>query len=328
LVREEEQGELIEIRRRPEHDLPREVDILYLDRTRHYQTQSRRATRQAGESQRKQRLSLPLVMGAEEARHIARRHLFAQWQERQRFRFTLPLTQAALEPGDRLTLSDSSGMQTVRLTRLLQDEGKLRVEAVAEEQALYESAPAEDERSSVSEPVTRPPKTSWTLLDLPALPGASPQQAGWHLVAAGLNPGWRGAVLYRRQDGGKVQRIADIAQAAVMGQVTSPPGDFAANVMDRGNHLEVAVLAPGALSSVTETALLNGANAALVGEEILQFQHVEALGAGQFRLSGLLRGRLGTEHATAMHSIGEPFVLLDDALRILPVSPARVSVVV
>jgi hypothetical protein len=51
----------------------------------------------------------------------------------------------------------------------------------------------------------------------------------------------------------------------------------------------------------------------LLGGEVLQFAEAVSLGGAQWRLRGLLRGRGGTEAAAqAGHSIGTPFVLLDD----------------
>ena len=50
----------------------------------------------------------------------------------------------------------------------------------------------------------------------------------------------------------------------------------------------------------------------MLGAELIQFSHCDALGAGQWRLSGLLRGRGGTESAIGIHTPGEAFVLLDE----------------
>ena len=56
--------------------------------------------------------------------------------------------------------------------------------------------------------------------------------------------------------------------------------------------------------------MYNGANAALLGEEIIQFQTAILVGAGLYTLSNLLRGRRATEGATSSHAVGENFVLL------------------
>ena len=70
--------------------------------------------------------------------------------------------------------------------------------------------------------------------------------------------------------------------------------------------------------SSDEEALAWGANTAILGREVIQFAAAMPIGAGQFRLSGLLRGRDGTESASAGHSADEWFVMVEsDALRVI-----------
>jgi hypothetical protein len=64
------------------------------------------------------------------------------------------------------------------------------------------------------------------------------------------------------------------------------------------------VTLPGAaLSSRSESAILNGANAALVetaaGWELIQYREAELVGEETYRLNGLLRGQQGSEPAMA-----------------------------
>lgn len=66
-----------------------------------------------------------------------------------------------------------------------------------------------------------------------------------------------------------------------------------------------------ALTNANSAQLAAGLNRALLGEEILQFAQAEPLGDSQWRLSGLFRGRGGTEYALDEHQVGEAFVLLD-----------------
>jgi hypothetical protein len=73
-----------------------------------------------------------------------------------------------------------------------------------------------------------------------------------------------------------------------------------------------------ALESVTQEVMLSGAaNAALIvkanGEpEIIQFRDVSYdAGAGSYTLTGLLRGRRGTDVFCDGHAVGELFVLLE-----------------
>jgi hypothetical protein len=67
------------------------------------------------------------------------------------------------------------------------------------------------------------------------------------------------------------------------------------------------------LESLSETEILGGSNAALVGSEILQFQTASLTTTNTYTLSNLLRGRRGTEQYTAGHAAGESFVLLTEA---------------
>ena len=57
-----------------------------------------------------------------------------------------------------------------------------------------------------------------------------------------------------------------------------------------------------------------GGNAALLGDEIIQFQTAELLAPFSYRLSNLLRGRLGTEYRMGSHATHERFVLLGEGL--------------
>src|SRR5437868_3457012 len=64
------------------------------------------------------------------------------------------------------------------------------------------------------------------------------------------------------------------------------------------------------LEGRSDDALVGGANLAAVGDELIQFGRVTALGDRRFRLSRLLRGRRGTEWAAADHEAGEPVTLI------------------
>ncbi len=82
-------------------------------------------------------------------------------------------------------------------------------------------------------------------------------------------------------------------------------------VFDTRHSVVVALLHDGMwLQGRSDLALTAGDNAALLGDEIVQFGRAEALGGGRFRLSRLLRGRRGTEWAAGLHEPGERFVLL------------------
>ena len=93
---------------------------------------------------------------------------------------------------------------------------------------------------------------------------------------------------------------------------------------DRVNTVDVQ-LDYGALQSLADERVLAGANAALVGDEIIQFASAELIGEGRYRLSRLLRGQRGTEQEIVTHPAGN-FVLLDPARQPRPnISVSRVG---
>jgi hypothetical protein len=75
----------------------------------------------------------------------------------------------------------------------------------------------------------------------------------------------------------------------------------------------------GELFSAPELTVLNGANFILIGSEILQYKTATLIGTNRYTLSGLLRGRRGTEWAMSTHAAGERVVALEpEALLVQP----------
>jgi hypothetical protein len=107
--------------------------------------------------------------------------------------------------------------------------------------------------------------------------------------------------------------------------VTALPPFSGGNRWDQSSEAQVEMLS-GALSSVTELAVLNGANAALIGDEIVQFREATLLSGTTYRLRGFLRQRRATTAEAATHTANERFVLLDaDSLRRIDVSLGEVG---
>ena len=83
-------------------------------------------------------------------------------------------------------------------------------------------------------------------------------------------------------------------------------------VFDEENHLDVLInWGDPPVSAANDLAVLNGANMALWGNELLQFRDVANVSGNVYRLSWLLRGRYGTEGFMRSHTTGDRFVLLD-----------------
>jgi hypothetical protein len=101
----------------------------------------------------------------------------------------------------------------------------------------------------------------------------------------------------------------------VIGVTTSTLAPSAGSLFDRLAAFEVdLVSAEFALDSTDVAGIAAGANMALVGGEVLQFLAADLIEGTRWRLTGLLRGRGGTEPMAMQGTpAGAAFALLDDA---------------
>lgn len=293
--------------------LPSEVAVGFLDPGRDYQVGLQRA-RRAGGSVRNEGLDLPAAMTAGEAKRTAERLLATAWAKRATAEVRLPWRYLRPTPGDAVATPDGTtwrvARQTIEGARTI-----LALERVGD--APRVALPPSDGGRAVVDTDAPHGDTTLAAFDLPPLFGEVPTGPRLWLAAAGAQAGWRRAELLASLDGGLTYDSIGVAgRGAVLGVVLTPlppgPGDR----WDRIGTVEVELLADEMwLESRAETSVLAGANLAAIGGEVVQFAQAEAIAARRFRLSGLLRGRRGSEAATGGHAAGEQFVLLDpDAL--------------
>lgn len=138
---------------------------------------------------------------------------------------------------------------------------------------------------------------------------------------------WAGAALYRIESGALVPLAQSGRSRAVGGWLVEELAPDPGLRFDRSASVRIALENSDAeLDNVSLGDMANGANRLLIGDEILQFAQAEAAGGGMWRLTGLLRGRGGTEiEALAGHAPATPVTLLDQRLMELPQDLALVQ---
>ncbi len=300
---------------------PDAVELAYYDDSRDYQPGLQRARLRAGV--RVESDVLPMALAPATARQLAHDRLLRASAARRRRSIALPWRFLGLAPGDRLTLED--GLWQVVETRF-----EAFVLTIDLEQRPGQRAPAgggDGGRALVQLAEPAGP-TRLLALDLPPLPGELPAAPRLWLAAAGAAPGWRQAAVEYSLDGGASFAVAGLVPApSIMGTARTalPPASPAG--WDRHNAVEVELLADAMwLESRSEASVLAGANLAVLGSELIQFSIATALGGRRFRLSGLLRGRRGTEAAVASHAIGEDVLIIDPAVQLaLPLPLERLG---
>lgn len=310
----------IEIKRAQELDMPARVNISYMCRPKDYSTNTQISQRQTVMAKEIVSTSLPIVLSDQYAKQVADITLYNSWIQRVSYMLNLPPEYVAVEPADIITVNVNGVAHEMRVqTATMNRTGAQEINAVAEDVSTYDFYTPPGETSGGEGQGVAIPKTDLVLLDLPALPFDTGSDGVLRAAFVALGDSWTGAALFRSADGGEqggnnFSQIATTSSRAVKGALLDELGDWTGgNLFDTINYIDV-VMVYGELSSVSDLALLNGANAAIVGNEIVQFRDAELIGAGRYRLTKLLRGRIGTEHEITTHEPGTDFILIDNSL--------------
>lgn len=240
--------------------------------------------------------------------------------------FALSDRYPALEPGDSLLATDNDGIQALlRCVRFGYSDGVRQCDWESDDPSALIEAGITDVTDTPSFTVATTPPSEMLLMDIAPLRDSEATSPG-HLVAAtAASAGtWPGAAILRAAvaDGDRSE-VARVLERAVLGAALTA---LSANPplwrVDRYGTLEVRVL--GTLSSSTTAAMQadRTVNALAVetsdgGFEVIRFQTATLLSTdGEYRiyrLSGLRRGRRGTEQLVGLHAVGDRVVLLRTA---------------
>ncbi|MBX9726274.1 MAG: phage tail protein, partial [Rickettsiales bacterium] len=264
-------------------------------------------------------LRLSLVLSEVHARAVAATTLADRWAERSSLVLQLPMVYAVLETGDVLTLVDGVNTYRIRVIGLqIGRPGIVKMKGVIDAAQAWDGyiAPTVGSNGAL---VLPNPKTRLEILDLPALPSDTQDVLRLRFAATGIADGWKGATLVRVMPSGDDEILLSLDQPATIGAAISVLSSNQTQRFDEINTVDVALLGDAMLANATELSVLNGANVAVLGNEVFQFKNATQLSAGVYRLSGLLRGRLGTEEAVTSHALGERFVLLNEAVESLTI---------
>lgn len=292
-------------------ELPRRFDIVYVDQSRDYQSNTQHAARIADAiiTRERQTRDLPIALTADEAKQIAERTLYNAWVERNQYKFTLPPKWLRLDPTDTMTLTMPDETILLRLNKVdFGGNNLVACEAVADDPEVYQSTANGAAPLLITSPIALTGPIALFLLDLPML-RLEDDTIGINYAFA-MRDQTGAASLYRSPDELTWEVLGVGDDGPVFGwAATILPFTTKLWVWDDVSKVQIA-LAQGSLDSKTAIEVLNGANAAILGDEIIQWKTATLLSGGTYELSGLLRGRRGTEWAVATHKLGERFVVL------------------
>lgn len=310
-------------------DLPRRLRVHYAQAAMNYEPGEQAASRLSSGAEEVRDVELAVAMGDTKAAQIADAVLYDLWVSRNTHRIILDQSHLALEPGDAITMPLDGRQERVRIVSMdYAIPGLMRIECVGDDDGVYQSyavgASAAYAGTGGGTIATRG-TPEMVLLDLPLLRD-SDNDAGYYAAIHSVGGTiWSGAGVYRSPDGGATyELVATTTEEATVGSLVSALPDGPTSIVDEGNEL-VVELDSGELESISEVSLLAGLNAAAIGAdgrwEVIQFRDATLAGSPPtWTLTGLLRGRRGTEWAVGMSQAGDKFVLLDSALMRVPMN--------
>lgn len=299
-------------KRAQETELPAAVDVAYLARDADYQTGTQQARRVVVGSQQVTGVELPIVLTDDRAAEVADVIMVDAWQGRVERKFSTTRRWTHLLPTDVITLDDGQFLYRGRLTEKIEDGPVIRWTMRDDSAATYSPSVTASVTNGGGGSVTLDGPMVVELMDLPALRDAD-DNAGFYAAAYSYIGRFRGGTLFVSQDDAAFDALQEMRVSATVGHaITVLAAHAGGNTFDEANTVTVT-LHSGSLASVTRSQVLNGANCILIGDEVLQFRTATLTAPDTYVLSGLLRGRRGTEWAMAGHTASDRFVLLDES---------------
>lgn len=306
---------LLSISRINAFDLPREINIEYLDASRNYQTNSQRSTLQNTGSEKVVSVKLPIALDSNYARQAAEIIHQEAWCYRTKYSFKLPLTYRNILPGDSVNLVNLQG-ETVAVRILSRSVGDfIQFDGVKDIAALNSTAIGGGGGNPGDGIIVSPLPSTINPFPAPLIETTAANTPGvFYTLGGNSNPkAYPGAAIYYSTDDIDYTYAASTTIHSSYGTAQTVLADCTeTDTLDLKNQVVVSVLS-GALSSISYAQLINGGNPAMLGGEVIQYQTATQLTGTTWKLSNLLRGRRGTEYLTADHAIGERFIPLNAA---------------
>jgi hypothetical protein len=286
------------------------VALRYYDEERDYQPGVQRAIglRPNG---RETMVDLPATLTANGAKALANQNAHrARWYK-ENLIWRVAELNPAIQPGRLVRVPDRCGTWRVKSWEWHDRGIELGLERIAPG-----SAPSVGADTGVPSPPNDLviPGTALRVFEAPQFDGSNPSQAVVLAAASASSSAWKGAALYLEQGTTLSQVGLAGSQRSVTGELLQPLVTSPALFFEPNAELELQLVAYDSVFETTDiTGIAGGRNMLLVGSEVIQFLSAQSLGDGRWRLSGLLRGRGGTEEfAQTEHHSGTPATLLDD----------------
>lgn len=310
-------GRSLEFTRSSEGELPRALRLSYIESDGAYETGAVEAQVTGATSTRVEGASAPITLDTATARQVCDRWLSEAHISRDGASVSTGRSTLNLEAGDIISIDDRGAFRIDRVEELGRRELTLSKVEPASHDVVHAPNPVK-----APKPATPAISLAHHLMDLPIIGGGD--ASGAAKFAAFADPWTSAANLYLSRSDEDYELLTTAQSPAILGCLATPLAYSEPDRISRGPGCDVDIYG-GGLSSVSELAILNGANRAAVmtasGEwEVLQFRTADLVGTGRYRLESLLRGQAGTDaYVEAEVAAGAPFIVLNDAVSETPI---------
>jgi hypothetical protein len=304
--------------RRNDIEQPSRVTVKFANALNDYQDGAESSERLVTDSTAEDVIELPIVFSPQEAKRIADvRAMEIAVSNLGLGQIALDNRYAKLEPTDVITLTGESGSTyRARIVKASDAAGLRTIDAVIDDATAINSEAVTDESYTGSTVVRLLGDTDAILIDGPLLRDADDTPGFYGAFGAEGSARWPGGGFYESLDGTTYTKLFDVTSRAIYGTTQTVLGAWTGGAkFDQVNTVRVQM--NGTLSSVTRDAILNDrtVNAFAIGVdgrwEVIQAQNATLVSEGTYDLSGLLRGRRGTDHdAMSTHAVGDWVVKL------------------
>jgi hypothetical protein len=272
-------------------ELPVEGDITYLSYNKDYEQSSQRAVRSTiSDVNEKLTVNTTLVLTDDTARQQLERMLYELWVHRDSFQLVLTPKWMYLSAGDALNIPHAGQVRRVRImamdTALF---GPIPIEAVLDEVGILTQTVTGGVTPSNMPFVGIATVTVLEVFSTNALRDADAESVGFYAQANGATSGdWQGCVLYlSRDDGATYQPVAEIADAGAYGVTTSTlaaPSPAQTGRWDTVSTVDLTLTNGTVPVTASVMEVLSGANTVRIGQEVIQYRTVTALGGNSLSL--------------------------------------------
>lgn len=255
-------------------------------------------------------LDLPATLAATEARQLLNRTARRARSDRQTLSWRMAALDPKVSPGATVLVPGHPGRWRVRTWEWR--ESGIELGLVRLPPRIAADLPADPGRA-LPPPDHAPGLTHLAACELPWDSASTAAQPLILALASSSSPAWSGASLQLNPGDGNLFPLGPTGRVrATIGTAATALPPASPLLFDRHSQIDITLVAADlGLANATMRQLAMGANRAVLGAEIIQFARAVPLGGADWRLSGLWRGRGGTEHAIAGHQTGERFILLD-----------------